>query len=122
MSKLKLIWLVSVLSVLLPPIGHAELIECPQRKIDAIYVQGDRDDGFPYANKLVIRIDAACGEDAPYNKPGYNQVYIDNSHPAYNGFLSAALTAYASNKKVSVYVNNSKSIGSAYELSILLLQ
>ena len=105
-------WITFLFSII-PTLCFGELIECPQRTLTHVFVQGDRDDGHPYANKLVIWFDEPCD--------GKTQAYVDNNHPSYNSLVSIVLTAFTTDRKVVLHLNNSKTSAQAVELSIVTL-
>ena len=111
----KLLGIISFLSVsTFSSVSYGAVVECPNLTIKSVYVEGDRDDNFDHANKLVLKFDSPCS--------GSDLAFIENTHQAYNGFLSAALTAFTTDTLVSLYVNTSKTSGPANQISIILMQ
>ena len=90
---------------------HSAYLDCGVVKLNEVMIQGDRDDGHPHANSLYLVIDSFCD--------GANGFYIKNTHPAYNGFVSLALTAYSTTKKINMAVNTSNKIDGSTQISIL---
>lgn len=106
---------IAILAVLLlPNVSQADLLSCGVHSINTIYIQGDRDDNNPHANNVIVSIDGATCN-------GNNLIYIENTSANYNAFLSGLMTAYASGMKIGIYVNTSKTIPGATQISLINL-
>ena len=92
-------------------IVNGALIDCGVVNIKEIMIQADRDDNHQHANTLFIQTVESCNST--------NSFFIKNNHPAYNTMVSLALTASATNKKLSIALNGSKNFTGATEISIL---
>ena len=104
-----------LLLMILPVTSFADLINCGQHSIESISIQGDRDDNSVDANNAFLYINGdACS--------GTNLFYIENSNPNYNAILSILMTAYSMGKDIELYVNSSKTIPSATQISIVVLR
>ncbi|EGU50942.1 hypothetical protein VINI7043_11511 [Vibrio nigripulchritudo ATCC 27043] len=94
-------------------VANAAFIDCGLQELQQVMIQADRDDGNAHANSLVIKLkDNSCN--------GRSYLYLKNNHPAYSGMVSIALAAKANNQSLRVYVNSSRVLGSATQISILL--
>ena len=87
------------LSCLIPLTSIAATTDCHNVKLVGVTVEGPRDDNHFFENKLVLKLDKECD--------GKNYAIADLNHPAFNGFLSIALTAKSTGKPVSISVNSS---------------
>lgn len=94
--------------------SQAALVTCGPREILKLHIEGDRDDGHAHKNTMVITLNSPCN--------GRSNVYIKNSHPAFNSMVSLALAAYAQGHSVNVWVNSSKVLTSATEIAIMSLE
>lgn len=101
----------------------ASLVTCSDLYVKQVWIEADREDeGTPplYSNKVFIQLANSSGTAVTCN--GLTYVYLGNNKPAYNSVMSAALTAMTANKKVTVYVNPTYTIGStATELAIIMV-
>ena len=95
--------------------AYTEFKSCGTHQIDSIMVQGNRDDNHIHANSFVMTLrDYQCN-DKPY-------LILKNNQPSYQGMLSIALAAKLAGKEVHVTVNTSEDMGSATEISIIIVQ
>ncbi|MCG9597450.1 hypothetical protein L1D15_12055 [Vibrio sp. Isolate25] len=105
----KLIFLSLLLSM--PVVVNAEVVTCDNSEIVQVYVQGKRDDSLYWQNSLVIQYKNECG--------GKNWTHTDIDSRAMSGFLSVALTAKTTGKKVNVAVNTSNPKPHSNELAFI---
>lgn len=94
-----------------PLTSNAAIHSCGMQTINNFYVQGDRDDGYDHANKVVVILNSDCN--------GKTQAYIENAHPAFQGILSTLHTAFVAGHQVHLYINTSKAAGDAFQISLL---
>lgn len=94
------ITLLALFATFTSSICNAGITDCGFQNINHIYTNSTRDDDPTYSNKLLIEVTPACN--------GKVLVYIENNNPAYNSFLSTALTAMSTGAQVRIYVNDSK--------------
>ena len=77
--------------------AQAEFFQCYGVKIEEVAVEGARDDGFGFADHMVIKLNQKCG--------GQDWVHRPMSDPLMEHFLVVALAAKTSNAEVKVGVN-----------------
>ena len=96
--------------------AKADLLHCGVHSVKSIYIQGERDDNSPYANKILAQLDGQ-----PCN--GKSLVYIENNNPNAKAILSGLMAAYTGGTRVGIYVNTSKTIAndSATQIAIVEL-
>lgn len=83
-----------------PTAARAEVAQCKALTFKAVTVEGARDDGHFFANKLIVTLSAACG--------GKTYMHLDMTDPSYLPTLHLALAVKASGKPANVAVNTSK--------------
>lgn len=74
------------------PVVKAEVVSCDNSEIIQVYVQGKRDDSFYWQNSLAIQYRNACA--------GKHWTHADIDSRATSGFLSVALAAKTTGKKL----------------------
>ena len=79
--------------------------------IKSVAVEGARDDGFYFQNKMLITLGGKCGEK--------NITHTDITNPIMNSFLSIALSAKAMGKKVNVGINTSNQTKRSNQLAYI---
>lgn len=84
---------------------QAEVITCSNMDIQSVAAEGTRDDNFVAQSSLLIKLSANCA--------GKNYVFASLDDPAFNAFLSVALAAKSTEKKVEIAINTSKAISFA---------
>ncbi len=89
----------------------ADTIDCKDLKIISVTVEGPRDDGFVFQNKLIIQLNGLCA--------GKQYMHADLNHPAFDGFLSVALTAKTLEKFVKVAVNTSSTTFASNQIAYI---
>jgi len=99
----------------------APLVVCKNVYINDLWVESNREDAGSeiYGDKLFLSLVKESGEPVLCNDKSY--VYLANEKPAYNGFLSLALSAISLGKKVDVYINPSADLPIASELAVIRL-
>ena len=112
-------WTIFVVSALLPLTASAEFITCSDVYVERVSVQGDRDESHYFENKMILRLKGPSGEAMLCGNKEY--ITLSNTHPAYNGMLSIALTAFTTNKKISVSVNSSVGSSLSNQLSAITI-
>lgn len=115
-----IIRLAAFLAVLAPVAASADYVPCYGLKISSVTVEGDRDDGFPLNNKLVLKFEDSAG--LPYNCAGKAYVHLENTHVAYQGFLATALAAQISEKLVDIAVNTSVRTNWSNQLAVIVVK
>ncbi len=104
----------AVISCLISLPLNAATIDCHNMKLESVIVEGPRDDNHFFENKLIIKFDQECN--------GKSYVHADLTHPAFNGFLSIALAAKASEKLVSISVNSSNTTQLSNQIAYIALK
>ena len=89
----------------------AQTINCSDLAIDSVVVEGARDDGNYFQNKLIIKLSEECG--------GQLYAHMDNQNPAFNGLLSMALTASTTQKPVNIGVNTNNTTKLSNQLAYI---
>lgn len=90
---------------------NAATINCDNMKLDSVIVEGSRDDGHFFQNKLIIKLEGECN--------GKIYAHADLNHPAFNAFLAIALAAKASEKFVSISVNSNNVTPISNQIAII---
>ena len=99
--------ILSLLFLVILPSANAALVDCGTHEIDLISVQGNRDDNYIHANKLILRLKDS-GVSVSCN--GKLNLFLSNSDPAFNGILSMLMAAKVANRKVEVFANSSVAV------------
>ena len=103
-----MLWLLCLL-----PGVQAATVECQGVLLKSVVVEGNRDDGFYFQNRLVLHLETLCGDK------NYADFTLDN--PAFSGFLSVALAAKSAAKRVDIAVNTSTATPISYQLAYIAL-
>jgi hypothetical protein len=102
--------------------SYATLTLCGTGTVEALAVQGSRDDNYAHEDKVTVTF---ADNGSPMSCSGTTNFYIENTHASYASMLSILLAAKAIGSEVHVYINSSTSIGSgaglAYQLAIVAL-
>lgn len=104
----------TILLCVIPLTSIAATTDCHNIKLESVTVEGPRDDNHFFENKLVLKLDQECG--------GKNYVHADLNHPAFNGFLSIALTAKSSEKLVSISINSNSNTQLSNQIAYISLK
>ncbi|MCS4306778.1 hypothetical protein M2404_001103 [Rheinheimera pacifica] len=88
---------------------YSATVDCANMVISSVTVEGPRDDQHVFQNKLLILFQSECASK--------RYVHASLDHPAFNGFLSIALAAKASNRKVHIGVNTNEQTGASNQLA-----
>jgi hypothetical protein len=88
-------------------------VDCHNIKLDVVAVEGPRDDGHFFQNKLILKMNKQCS--------GKIYAHANLNHPAFNGFLSAALSAKATDQSVTVSVNTNNTTISSNQIAYIAL-
>ncbi|MBL1261322.1 MAG: hypothetical protein COB33_012415 [Thiotrichaceae bacterium] len=115
----KLFTAMTMVVMLFPSLSYAENVNCGSNDIERVLVQGDRDGIHAHENKMLIHL-SNNGSDV-YCSNGANYVFMSNDNPAYNSVLATVLLAYASSRKVEVWVNTTVTAGNAVEIAWITL-
>ncbi|WP_283130814.1 hypothetical protein [Enterovibrio norvegicus] len=91
--------ILAIAAALISSSAIAETVDCTNMGIVGVYVEGKRDDNFFFQNRMVIKYSKDCG--------GKRWSHTDIDNRAMSGFLSIALAAKASGKKVNIATNTS---------------
>ncbi|HEY0924138.1 hypothetical protein [Rheinheimera pacifica] len=104
--KLKIL---SVMLMIFHATSQSATVDCANMVINSVTVEGPRDDQHVFQNKLLILFQSECASK--------RYVHASLDHPAFNGFLSIALAAKASNRKVHIGVNTNEQTGASNQLA-----
>ena len=92
----------------------AATTDCKNIAIQTVAVEGPRDDNHFFQNKLVLVLDKPCA--------GKTYVHAALTHPAFDGFLTTALTAKTTNTKVTVSVNTSNTTNLSNQIAYIAIK
>jgi len=92
---------------------QAATIECAGVLLKSVVVEGNRDDGHFFQNRIILSLDGECGEK--------KYAHVDLTHPAFNAFLSVALAAKSAGKKVNIGLNTNSATSISYQLAYISL-
>ncbi|OIO56152.1 MAG: hypothetical protein COX57_09235 [Alphaproteobacteria bacterium CG_4_10_14_0_2_um_filter_63_37] len=93
-------WLLAAALFSASGVAQAETVQCKGLTFKAVTVEGVRDDGFEFQNKLIVVLNGQCG--------GKTYMHAGLNHPAFDGFLAIALAVKEGKKTVNIAVNTSK--------------
>lgn len=106
--------ILTVLSCIIPLTSIAATTDCHNVKLVSVTVEGHRDDNHFFENKLVLKLNKECD--------GKSYAHADLNHPAFNGFLSIALTAKSSEKLVSISINSNNKTSLSNQIAYISLK
>lgn len=109
------------LLLLIPAFAFAETVTCEDIYIETVTVEGDRDDGMEFANKLIITFKDQNGLN--YRCGGEKYSHLELDHIAAKPLLSLALSAQVTGREVIVLVNTNDKISTiSNQLSAILVK
>lgn len=91
--------------------SYAATYDCESVKLLNVTMQGNRDDGFYFQNKLTLLLSEECG--------GKKYAHADIKNTSLPGFLSIALSAKAMNKPVNISVNTNNSTSLSNQIAYI---
>lgn len=113
MKNLKLAAGVGIVAICNSGISWAERVACHGVMLGNVAVQGPRDDNHFFQNRLTIKLIEDCA--------GKRYIHANLDHPAFDGFLSVALTAKTLKKAVNIAVNTSQATSISNQIAYISL-
>jgi hypothetical protein len=81
---------------------RAETVHCGSLTVNEVYAEGDREDGSPYSNRLIVNFASECF--------GKATAHMEMDNPIAHAFLATALAAKTRKIKVNIGVNTTRDI------------
>ncbi|WP_419227331.1 hypothetical protein [Alteromonas sp. OM2203] len=106
--------IVLMLALTLPAYSYAGVVSCNDMTVKNVTVEGKRDDGFYFENKLIVEYNQPCA--------GKKYTHTNLSNPAFNGFLSIALAAKSTDSKVEIAINSSNTTPQSNQLAYISIK
>ena len=113
MENVKITVSAGVISLLISSFSMAETTNCTGITLVNVAVQVPRDDNHFFQNRLTIKLAQECA--------GKSRIHAKLDHPAFNGFLSLALTAKSSGKPVDIAVNTNQATSISNQIAYISL-
>ncbi len=92
-------------------LSFAGVVQCDDLFVDRVMVQGDRSDHFIAQNKAFILLSSECFHS--------HTVYVDENNNNYSMFLAIAMSAFHSDSRIGIVVNDDASLDGANQLAAI---